>query len=50
MKSYQGYDYVVVNDDLERAGEEVQAIALAARCARAVNDRRIRQILDSFGG
>ena len=50
MKSYQGYDYVVVNDDLERAGAEVQAIALAARCARAVNDRRIRQILDSFGG
>jgi guanylate kinase len=50
MESYQGYDYVVVNDDLERAGGEVQAIAMAARCSRVVNDKRIRQILDSFGG
>jgi guanylate kinase len=50
MESYQGYDYVVVNDDLERAGNEVQAIVMAARCSRVVNDKRIRQILDSFGG
>ena len=50
MESYQGYDYVVVNDDLERAGSEVQSIVLAARCSRVVNDKRIRQILDSFGG
>ncbi|MBI1738951.1 MAG: guanylate kinase [Acidobacteria bacterium] len=50
MQCYTDYDYVVVNDDLERAGREVQAIALAARCARARNEERIRQILDSFGG
>ncbi len=50
MEQYKGYDYVVVNDDLERASREVQAIALATRCARAQNDERIRQILDSFGG
>ncbi|MBI1750842.1 MAG: guanylate kinase [Acidobacteria bacterium] len=50
MQCYTDYDYVVVNDDLERAGREVQAIALAARCARAMNDERIRKILDSFGG
>ncbi len=50
MQCYTDYDYVVVNDDLERAGREVQAIAVAARCTRAGNDERIRQILDSFGG
>jgi len=50
MQSYKGYDFVIVNDDLERAGREVQAVALAARCARAHNEDRIRQILDSFGG
>jgi len=50
MQCYTDYDYVVVNDDLERAGREVQAIALAARCTRARNEERIRQILDSFGG
>ena len=50
MQRFAEYDYVVINDDVERAGREVQAIALAARCARAQNDERIRQILDSFGG
>ena len=29
------YDFVVVNDDLERAGDEVRAIAVAARCRAA---------------
>ena len=32
MLSYSSYDFVIINDDLERAGREVQAIALAARC------------------
>ncbi len=50
MQCFTDYDYVVVNDDLDRAGREVQAIALAARCARTRNEDRIRQILDSFGG
>ncbi len=50
MQRYSDYDYVVVNDDLERAGREVQAIASAARSRSARNERRVRKILDSFGG
>jgi guanylate kinase len=50
LKHYDRYDYVVVNDDVERAGREVQSIALAVRCARAQNQEQIRKILDSFGG
>jgi len=50
MQRYVRYDYVVVNDDVERAGREVQAIALAARCRRAGNETRVRKILESFGG
>jgi guanylate kinase len=50
MLCYIDYDYVVVNDDVERAGREVQAIALAARCARAQSEERVRGILESFGG
>jgi guanylate kinase len=50
MLRYLDYDYVVVNDDLARAGHEVQAIALAARSRSARNERRIARILDSFGG
>ncbi len=44
------YDYIVINDDLERAGREVQAIGSAARSRSARNERRVRAILESFGG
>ena len=50
MQRYRDYDYIVVNDDLERAGREVQAIAIAARCRSGRNEARIRKILESFGG
>ncbi|HTS12341.1 MAG TPA: guanylate kinase [Candidatus Limnocylindrales bacterium] len=50
MLSYSIYDFAVVNDDLERAGKEVQAIALGSRCRVARKEDRIRQILKSFGG
>ena len=44
------YDFVVVNDDLERASSELRAIAVASRCRRRDNDDRLRKILESFGG
>ncbi|PYU23501.1 MAG: guanylate kinase [Acidobacteria bacterium] len=44
------YDFVVVNDDLERASDELRAIALASRCRRRDNDERLGKILESFGG
>ena len=50
MLKYASYDFAIVNDDLERAGREAQAIALAARCAMSQQEERIREILKSFGG
>ncbi len=50
MLSYSSYDFAIINDDLERAGREAQAIALGSRCRVARNEDRIRQILMSFGG
>jgi guanylate kinase len=50
LELYSKYDYVVVNDELECAGRQLQAIAVAARCRRAANERRVQKILDSFGG
>lgn len=50
MLTYQSYDFAVVNDELERAGREVQAIALSARCRVAQRENTIREILKSFGG
>ncbi len=50
MLNYSSYDFCVINDDLERAGQEVQAIALGSRCRMARDEERIREILKSFGG
>lgn len=44
------YDYCVVNDDVERAGREVQAIVTALRCAGARNRGPVQSLLTSFGG
>jgi guanylate kinase len=50
MLNYSSYDFAVINDDLERAGKEVQAIAIGSRCRVERNEERIREILKSFGG
>jgi guanylate kinase len=50
LEYYAEYDYAVINDDLERAGEQVQAIARGEGCRMARNQERVKQILKSFGG
>ena len=50
MERYLDYDYVVINEDVGRAGEAVRAIALGARSETKRNSERVRQILKSFGG
>ncbi len=50
MKRYSDYDYIVVNDDLERAGLEVQAIGLSSRCRNGIAKKVVEHILKSFGG
>jgi guanylate kinase len=44
------YDYCVVNDDVERAGREAQAILLALRCSSLRRRARVERLLASFGG
>ena len=50
MQRYTEYDFLVVNDEVDRAGQEVQAITVAARCLRSCLSERARKILESFGG
>jgi guanylate kinase len=50
IQRYTEYDFLVVNDEVERAGREVQAITVAARCLRSCLSERARKILESFGG
>jgi guanylate kinase len=50
ISSYTSYDFAVINDDLERAGREVQSIVIGSRCRVARNEDRIQDILNTFGG
>lgn len=44
------YDYLVINDDVERAGRQMQAIAIAERCRASLNGELVHEILKTFGG
>jgi guanylate kinase len=44
------YDYCVVNEHIERAGREAQAIVIALRCGSARRRARVKEFLASFGG
>jgi guanylate kinase len=44
------YDYCVVNEDVERAGREVEAIVIALRCSSERRRALVENLLASFGG
>jgi guanylate kinase len=44
------YDYCVMNEDVEQAGREVEAILTAVRCSSARRRGRVEELLASFGG
>jgi guanylate kinase len=50
MDRSSDYDFVVVNDDLDRASDELRSIVVACRCRLRDNNERLRKILDTFGG
>jgi len=46
MKNRVWYDYIIINDDLEKAQEEARAIVLSQRCRTS---RQAPKITDLFG-
>jgi len=50
MSCWTQYDFVVVNDDLDRASQDLRSIVLASRCRRDDSDQRVRKIIETFGG
>jgi len=44
------YDFCVMNQDVEQAGREIEAILTAVRCSRPRQRRRVEELLASFGG
>ena len=48
--SYESFKYVIVNDDLERATRELEAVIIAERHLLDRQRKLVKPILDSFGG
>jgi len=48
IKHYRKFDYVVINDELDRAVEELKSVILSQRCRREIREKDIIQILRSF--
>jgi len=50
IAAFGKYDYVVVNDDVDRAGKDVESIVTALRCSSSRRRRWVEELLASFGG
>jgi guanylate kinase len=50
MQHFREYDFIVVNDDLERAGRQVFSIGVASRCTNRQAGYVVEETLKSFGG
>ena len=48
IANYAAYDYLLVNDQLDRAAEKLKGIFLAERCRRQRAEALMRPILQSF--
>lgn len=49
VSHWQEYDYIILNDDLERAAEELVAIVTVERLRRTRSLQRVEGILQTFG-
>ncbi len=50
IEAFNKYDYCVVNETMDKAGREVEAIVTALRCSSARRRGVVENLLASFGG
>jgi guanylate kinase len=50
VQLYERFDYVVLNDDLDRALDQLEAIIIAERCRPDRQRNRIESVIATFGG
>ena len=48
LKHYKAFDFVIINDEVERAACQLSCIIEAERARRARQEPRIKQVVDSF--
>jgi guanylate kinase len=50
VQLYERFDYAVLNEDLDRALDQLEAIIVAERCRPDRQRNRIESVIDTFGG
>lgn len=50
VRLYENFDYVIVNDDLDRALASLEAIITAERCRLSRQGNHVESIVNTFGG
>lgn len=50
LKDYAAFEYVIINDDVERAANQLAAIVFAERARLSRQERQIRNIVQAFMG
>ncbi|UCE40325.1 MAG: guanylate kinase [Candidatus Aminicenantes bacterium] len=48
IQRYREFDYVVINDELSKAAEELKSVILGQRCRREIREKEILPIMRSF--
>jgi guanylate kinase len=48
LKHYKAFDYVIINDEVERAGGQLSCIIQAERARRPRQEPRIKRVVESF--
>jgi guanylate kinase len=48
LEAYKEFDYVIINDDIERAAGQLASIIKAERVRRERHESRIKRMVDSF--
>lgn len=48
LRQYVTFDYVIINDDLDRAGAQMASIIYAERARRKRQEQEVRQVAETF--
>jgi len=50
IKCYKNYDYIIINDEVDKAVEELSSIIISERCAKRKNSEEVKRIIATFRG
>jgi len=48
VEEYQFYDYIIINDDFEKAARELESIIMSQRARSSVKEKEVKEIIKQF--